>query len=68
LQLDAYCTDQCAKDAAEFTRFVNSEDVFLSELLPKERLRHTFCQPKQACIRTELSLRTPILSEAPHHY
>lgn len=32
--VDADCKDQCAKDAAEFIRFVNADDIFLWELLP----------------------------------
>jgi thiamine pyridinylase len=32
--VDADCKDQCAKDAAEFVRFVNTDDIFLWELLP----------------------------------
>jgi thiamine pyridinylase len=32
--VDTNCKDQCAKDAAEFIRFVNSEDMYLWELLP----------------------------------
>ncbi len=32
--IDKKCEKQCAKDAVEFIRFVNSEEMFLWELLP----------------------------------
>ncbi len=53
--LDARCTDQCAKDAAEFTRFVNSEDVFLSELLP-QGAPPTYLLPAKASLYSNRTL------------
>ena len=35
--LDKNCKDQCAKDAAAFIQFMNSDDIFLLALLPAGR-------------------------------